>query len=78
MWSIHPLVGPNWYFMVLIDASTRWSRMYYDPQEIMLSMIICSNYQIKEHIIQNTQSNPSGLTMPLNSPQKPSIIIVWL
>ena len=47
--------------MVLIDASTRWSRMYYDPQEIMLSMIICSNYQIKEHIIRNTQSNPSGL-----------------
>jgi hypothetical protein len=48
------------------------------PQEIMPSMIICSNYQIKEHIIRNTQSNPSGLTMPLNSPQKPSIIIVWL
>ena len=64
--------------MVLIDASTRWSRMYYYPQEIMLSMIICSNYQIKEHIIQNTQSNPSGLTMPLNSPQKPLIIILWL
>ena len=49
---------PNWYFMVLIDASTRWSRMYCYPQEIMLSMIICSNYQIKEHIIRNTQSNP--------------------
>ena len=64
--------------MVLIDASTRWSCMYCYPQEIMLSMIICSNYQIKEHIIQNTQSNPSGLTMPINYPQKPSIIIVWL
>jgi len=64
--------------MVLIDASTRWSRMYYYPQEIMLSMIICSNYEIKEYIIRNTQSNPSGLKMPLNSPQKPSFIIVWL
>ena len=64
--------------MVLIDASTRWSRMYYDPQEIILSMNICSNYQIKEHIIWNTQSNPSGLAMPLSSPQKPSITIEWL
>ena len=44
----------------------------------MLSMIICSNYQNKEHIIRNTQSNPSGLTIPLNSPQKSTIIIVWL
>ena len=52
--------------------------MYCYPQEIMLSMIICSNYQNKEHITRNTQSNPSGLTMPLNSPQKSTIIIVWI
>jgi hypothetical protein len=73
---IQPLSGPFRYFMVLIDASTRWSLVYLlSTCNHAFSKIIAQVIKL-EHIILNIKFNQFKWTMLLNFPQELLMIIV--
>ncbi len=75
---INPLSGPFRYFMVLIDASTRWSHVcLLSTRNHAFARFIAQIIKLRahhpEHVIKQF-----GWIMPLNFLQKPSMNIVWL
>jgi hypothetical protein len=76
--SIQPLSGPFRYFMVLVDASTRWSHMYLlSTRNYAFDKLITQVIQLKANFPKNGFVQ-SDWTMLSNSPLELSMVIVWL
>jgi hypothetical protein len=75
---IQPTFGPFRYFMVLIDASTRWSHVCLLSTRNLTFVKIIVKLLDFEHIILNIKFNQFEWTMLTNFPQKLLTIIVWL
>ena len=74
---IQPTSGPFRYFMVLIDASTRWSHVcLYAHVTMLLQRSLLKSLDL-EHKILNIKFNQFEWTMLLNSHPVLLMIIAW-
>ena len=75
---IQPPSGPFRYFMVLIDASTRWSHVcLLSTRNHAFAKNIAQVIKLRAHIL-NIKFNQFEWTMLLKFSERLSMIIVWL